>query len=160
MRNTKRMLLLLILASIIGCGQPSGGGSAAVDGRKVCYGIGKNGITFILYTDLPSDSRAGTSSPSGIASAEASGFVQSSSGTRVDYAGNSESITIAGTKYTFAEGRVFLVSVSDKDVVVQQLNMSIKSTALSTDAMKQEIQRIAREPDVAAFVEKAINKDE
>jgi hypothetical protein len=113
-----------------------------------------------LYTNLPSESRAGTGSRSGIASAEVVGFVQSASGTRVDYAGNSESITIAGTKYPFAQGRVFLASVSGEDVSVQQLNIAIEPTALSSDAMKQEIQRIATEPDVAAFLGKASNNDE
>jgi hypothetical protein len=160
MPSHKWIYLLLPLVCIIGCWIPSGGGTAILDRCKVCYGIDGSGIKFILYTDLPGDSKAGTGSSSGIASSEMCGFVQSSNGKRVDYAGTSESLTIAGTTYELSRGRVFLAAVSDEGVSVQQLDISIKPTGLSTKAAKQEIQRIATEPDVAAFFDAEASVDD
>ncbi|MEM8672126.1 MAG: hypothetical protein AAGG48_31710 [Planctomycetota bacterium] len=149
--GTALLIPFALLSS--GCGQPSGGGGTSIDGNTVCYGIGEEGMTFVLFTDIPSDgSVTSTSASSGVSSSKVSGYVENVSGRRFNYSSDEESITIAGTSHPFSDGRVFLISMSDEELTVRQMSVEVKSTGNSSSRRSEEIQRLALDPDIAEFL--------
>jgi hypothetical protein len=145
----------LMLASLFlsGCADSSGGGSSTINQRVVVYGIGKDGVAFVIFTDIPAlhaEIRSGGKSD--VIASQQAGSIVPASGPRVDYAGDSALLTLGGQEYTFAKGRLFLVATRDGNLNIQQLSTPIHPTDRSSEALQAEIRRLAEDTKVSAFM--------
>ena len=152
MRHT---FTILILTSFFlsGCLDPSGGGSSTINQRVVVYGIGKDGVAFAIFTDIPAlSAKTRSEGKSGVFTSQQAGSIIPASGPRVDYTDDSALLKIGGQDYAFAKGRVFLVSTRDGNLIIQQLDIAIHPTDLSSEAFQAEIRRLAKENKVSEFM--------
>ena len=143
-------LLVLVSAVLLaGCGDPSGGGSGSIDGRVMAYGVGEKGITFAIFTDMPSvDTKANAGGESGIAASTQSGSISPASGLRLDYRAGSDFVEISGAKYMFGQGRVFVVTSVEGRRDIKQLNIPIQPSSLSPGDLRGEMRRLSGTPEV------------
>lgn len=135
---------------LVGCGGPSGGGSTTINQCVVAYGIGKEGVSFVIFTDIPaSNTQTRSGGKSGVLSSQQTGSIMPASGTRIDYAGDSVSLKVGEEEYALANGRVFLMTTRDSKLDVRQVDIPIQPTGLSSEALRGEIQRLAENPRVS-----------
>ena len=142
----------IVLASISGCGEMEklGGGSRSIvasivpgaTAKQCVYGIrsGKE-LGFVVFTDLSSE---GTKSSAG---STWTGTIQPAAGPAVQYEGDSNGLTINGTRYEFTDGRVFLVTTTGGTVSAKQLNIPIGSTQYDA-----EIDSISKRKEIQEFL--------
>ena len=69
---------------------------------------------------------------------------------KISYAATADEITIEGTSYAFADGRVFLVAASSSPPAITQLKLPF-----SGGGYLAEIKRLETQPDVKKFREVA-----
>jgi len=140
--------IAVLLASSVGCGklEISGGGSRSIAAgaiaRAAVYGFrAEKELGFVLFTDIPSE---GTSVSAG---STWTGQIEPTKGLAVDYKGSADGLEINGTEYSFANGRVFLVSTKEDNISVDHLDVPIG------DAMYDaEIDRIVKLEEVQEFL--------
>ena len=136
----------IVLASISGCQEKLGGGSrsivAGATAKQCVYGIrsGKE-LGFVVFTDLSSE---GTKSSAG---STWTGTIEPTTGPAVQYEGDSNGLTINGTRYEFTDGRVFLVTTTGGTVSAKQLNIPIGSTQYDA-----EIDSISKRKEIQEFL--------
>lgn len=136
-----------------GCGGPAGAGSLTINQRVVAYGIGREGVAFAIFTDIPaSGATVRSGGRSGLSSSEQGGSISPASGPKVTYAGDSVSLRIGDQKFPLAKGRVFLAATRGGKLSIQQLDIPIDPTELSSDALRSEVSRIAEEAAVKTFM--------
>ncbi len=124
-----------------------------MDGLMYAYGIGKKGVSFAIFTDIGWDNtKARAGGESGVFVSTQSGTISPASGQGIDYEAGSDSIKIGGQEYGFEKGRVFLVTTDEGKRDVQQLNVAIESTRLSSQALREEIRRLRGTPAVRAVM--------
>lgn len=121
---------------------------------QVAYGIGKDGVAFVIFTDID-NARVVTGGKSGLFSSQQKGLILPVYGPRIDYAGNAASLKIGGKEYTLAKGRVFLVATKDNKLDIQQLDLPIHASEQSSKSLQGEIRRLAKDEKVSAFMPKA-----
>jgi len=146
--NMKTVVIAAILTLGVGCGEleRTGGGSRGVDAggitKEVVYGIraGKK-LGFAMFTDIPSE---GTIVSAG---SKWSGHIKPAEGLAVDYRAVAGGLEIHGTKYEFAEGRVFLVSTTEARISVDQLNVVIGEATFEA-----ELDRVSKVEAVQGFL--------
>ncbi len=144
----KSLCIIGVAAAVVGCGQPEklGGGSRSfVIGTtpvSAVYGIraGKE-LGFLILTDLASE---GTRSTAG---SSWTGQIEPSAGPVIQYAGDADGLAINGTRYKFANGRVFVVTTVVGPVAVQQLNIPIGNAPYDA-----EIDAIVKQPEIEQFL--------
>jgi hypothetical protein len=147
-RSLNPIAICAILLSNTGCQEQLGGGnrSFSVDGapaKTAVFGIRAGSkLGFIIFTD---NTEEGTIPDSWIPSW--TGQIKPAKGLGVVYKGSNEGLDINGTAYTFANGRVFLVSVREDSISVTQLNVS--NDDATYDA---EIGRIAELKELQEFL--------
>jgi hypothetical protein len=147
------LIMLLALFLLSGCGGPSGGGSLTIHQRTVAHGIDKDGLAFVIYTDIPGlDTETRSKGKSGISSSSQEGSIVPKSGLRVDYTCDSVRIKIGEQEYPLAKGRVFLVATGEGKLDVQQLDVPVEPTDLSSEALRAEILRLAEDEKVKKFM--------
>lgn len=152
MRPAFTLLATVTTLLLVGCGGPSGGGSTTINQRVVVYGIGKEGVSFAIFTDIPAvntQTRAG--SKSGVLASQQTGSIMPASGTRIDYAGDSVSLKVGEQAYVLAKGRIFLLTTGDGNIDIRQVDIPIQPTGLSSETLRGEIQRLAENPEVSSF---------
>ena len=153
MKYIYNWLLMISALVLAGCGGPSGGGSGSMDGRMIAYGIGKNGISFAIFTDIAwENTKASAGGESGVFVATQSGTISPASGQGLDYEAGADSIKLGGQKYEFEKGRVFLVTTDEAKRDIQQLNIPIEATSLSPQALRDEMRRLRETPEVGAVM--------
>lgn len=131
---------------------PSGGGSTTINQRVVAHGIGKEGLSFVIFTDIHTlNTQTRTAGNSGVLASRQTGSITPASGTRIDYAADSTSLKVGGQEYAFEKGRVFLVTTRDGKLDVRQVDIPIQPTDLSSEALHGEIGRLAENPEIRAF---------
>ena len=140
--------IALLSASVVGCGQleKTGGGSRSItvgaNAKEAVYGFrGENRLAFVVITDIPSE---GTRVSAGSAW---TGQIEPTTGPTVNYKGSTDGLEVNGTKYKFANGRVFLLSTTGDNISVSQLNVPIGDGVYGA-----EIDRIVELEDVQAFL--------
>lgn len=139
-----------------GCADPSGAGSASINQRVVAYGIGAEGVTFVIFTDIPApNTKTRSEGKSEVSASGQAGSIQPPSGPRVDYTSDSVRLKIGGQEYPLAKGRVFLAATRDGRLEIQQLDVPIRPTDLSSEALRAEIRRLAEDEKVHTFMTSA-----
>ena len=134
------------LALMSGCQEKLGGGTRSIatgaTAKKCVYGIrsGKE-LGFVIFTDLSGE---GTKSSAG---STWTGQIQPATGPAVQYEGDSDGLTINGTRYEFANGRVFLVTTTGSMVSEQQLSVPI-----GTARFDAEIDSIVKRKEIQNFL--------
>ena len=136
----------IIVASISGCGELEklGGGSrsiaAGATAKECVYGIraGKK-LGFVIFTGITGASTSAGSSWAG--------HIKPKEGLAVQYEGDSGGLTINGTRYEFANGRVFLVATTSGTVSARQLNIPI-----GTAQYDVEIESISKQENIQEFL--------
>ncbi len=140
------LFISVFLVSLSGCSEKLGGGTrgivAGATVKESVYGIRKGKeLGFVIFTDLPSE---GTRSSAG---SNWTGHIKPASGPIVEYAGDSDGLTINGTRYEFTGGRVFLVTTSGGTVSAKQVNVEIGSASFDS-----EIDSITKQPEIQKFL--------
>ena len=115
---------------------------AGATAKECVYGIrsGKE-LGFVIFTDISSE---GTKSTAG---STWTGTIQPATGSTVQYEGDSGGLTINGTRYEFASGRVFLVSTTGGAVSAEQLNIPVGSAQYDA-----EIDSISKRKEIQEFL--------
>jgi hypothetical protein len=145
----RTIVAALALASFVGCRKfESGGGSRSVvvgsTAYSAVYGFGEGKkLGFVMFTDISSE---GTVASAG---STWTGHIAPTTGQTVEYKGSADRLDINGTEYTFANGRVFLVSTQEDNISVIQLNVPIGDSMYDA-----EIDRIEKTEDVQGFLAK------
>jgi hypothetical protein len=148
MKKTLNLTVIsVMLVLLVGCGDQfgSGGGMRTIvtgtTAKQAVYGIdGGKKLGFVIFTDQPAEGRS---------SSAGSSWTGELGGPGVPYEGDSDELAIDGTRYKFANGRVFLVSSNDDGISVRQLNVPIGDATY-----KAEIERIAKLEDLREFLSK------
>jgi hypothetical protein len=70
----------------------------------------------------------------------------------VNYTSDSVSLEIGEHEYPLAKGRVFLIATRDGNVNIQQLDLPIEPTSLSSEALRAEILRLAEVTEVKTLM--------
>ena len=137
----------VMLFILVGCGDQfgSGGGMRTIvtgtTAKEAVYGFdGGKKLVFVIFTDQPAEGRS---------SSAGSSWTGELGGPGVPYEGDSGGLAIDGTRYEFANGRVFLVSSNEDGISVKQLNVPIGDATY-----KAEIERIAKLEDLQEFLSK------
>ena len=132
-----------MLLSLTGCQEKLGGGSRSIvagsSAKESVYGIrAGQELGFVIFTDHPSEGRA---------SSAGSSWTGRLGGPDVQYEGDSNGLTINGTRYEFTDGRVFLVTTTGGTVSAKQLNIPIGSTQYDA-----EIDSISKRKEIQEFL--------
>ena len=155
MKRVLALLMLVVFALLSACAAPSGAGNMPINDRAVAYGIGENGVAFVIFTDLSTTEGvfSRVRGESGFFSSRQSGSVQSNTGKLIEYVGEDGVLTINGQEFSLADGAVFLVTTEEDNANAQQLNLPIEATAeFTTEKFQEEVRRIAENPDVNEFM--------
>lgn len=149
--NMRRASTWLITSTLllVGCGGPSGGGSATINQHVVAYGIGKAGVSFAIFTDIDAlNTQTRSAGKSGMMASQQTGSITPASGTTIEYAASSMSLEIGGREYAFEKGRVFLVTTRGGNLDVRQVDIPIEQTGLSSEALQSEVRRLGENAEV------------
>ena len=144
------LIVFFGLFMLSACATPSGGGSALVEQKVVAYGIGGEGLTFVIFTNNPFQDigvRAGGNS--GLFSSQQYGeLIHPPSGSTIDFFSDEITLKIEGAEYTLADGNVFLADVKDGNLLnIRQLDLTTQPTDLSTESFHAEVNRLKEEHD-------------
>ena len=148
------LLCIALLCTATACGQPSSGagfGSSIVGDKALVHAYGHEGdekLVYVIFSDL--DAEETTSSVSSGTSVRSGYFEDKKGGSTIRYEATATGIDIAGTRYDFGAGRVFLLSTQGGATAVTQLGVPF-----SAATYEAEIEALESHPDVKAFRAKA-----
>ena len=145
MRNLIIILVYIFLA-LSGC-TPSSSDSS-ISSRRINQGtivflFDENIVKCVLYTNMMSSVGPGESGKS-----KSGSFSSQNTGSRIYWSADSTSIKISEYEYSFAKGRVFLISGNNhRNLEIQQLDIPLGKF----ESVSDEVERLKKNPQIKNF---------
>ena len=145
MRNLIIILVFISLA-LSGCTQSSSDSSISskrINQGTSVYLLGKNVVEFALYANMMNTVGPGESGES-----KSGSFSSQNAGSRIYWSADSTSIKISEYEYSFAKGRVFLISGNNRrNLEIQQLDIPVGKF----ESISDEVERLKKNPQIKNF---------
>ena len=140
------IILAFIFLALAGCTPNSSDSSSSSkrinQGTIVCL-FDENFVKCVLYTNMLSSVGPGESGKS-----ESGSFSSQNTDSRIYWSSDSTSIKISEHEYSFAKGRVFLISGNNRrNLEIQQLDIPLGKFASVSD----EVERLKKFPQIKNF---------